>query len=36
VLEEVEHRMKYIDRHTRASQGPMYDWAMNELTTLRT
>lgn len=36
VLEEVEHRMKYIDRHTRASQGPMYDWAMNELSTLRT
>jgi hypothetical protein len=36
VLEEVEHRMKYIDRHTRASQSPMYDWAMNELTTLRT
>lgn len=36
VLEEVEHRMKYIDRHTRASQGSMYDWAMSELTTLRT
>ncbi len=36
VLEEVEQRMKYIDRHTRASQGPMYDWAMKELTGLRT
>ncbi len=36
VLEDVEHRMKYIDRHTRVSQGPMYEWAMRELTTLRT
>ncbi|HEY6661543.1 MAG TPA: PLDc N-terminal domain-containing protein [Sphingomicrobium sp.] len=36
VLEEVEHRMKYIDRHTRASHGPMYEWAMKELTGLRT
>lgn len=36
VLEDVEHRMKYIDRTTRASHGPMYDWAMRELTTLRT
>ena len=36
VLEDVEHRMKYIDRHTRASQAPMYDWAMRELTGLRT
>lgn len=36
VLEDVEHRMKYIDRHTRASHGQMYDWAMRELTTLRT
>lgn len=36
VLEDVEHRMKYIDRNTRASQGPMYEWAMRELTTLRT
>lgn len=36
VLEDVEHRMKYIDRTTRASQGPMYEWAMRELTTLRT
>lgn len=36
VLEEVEQRMKYIDRHTRASQGPMYDWAMRELGGLRT
>lgn len=36
VLEEVEQRMKYIDRHTKASNGPMYDWAMKELTALRT
>jgi len=36
VLEDVEHRMKYIDRHTRVAQGPMYEWAMRELTTLRT
>jgi hypothetical protein len=36
VLEDVEHRMKYIDRNTRASQGPMYEWAMRELTALRT
>jgi hypothetical protein len=36
VLEDVEHRMKYIDRHTRASQAPMYEWAMRELTGLRT
>ena len=36
VLEDVEKRMKYIDRHTRASNGQMYDWAMKELTGLRT
>ena len=36
VLEEVEQRMKYIDRHTKASNGPMYDWAMKDLTALRT
>ena len=36
VLEDVEHRMKYLDRHTRAQQAPMYDWAMRELTGLRT
>jgi len=36
VLEDVEHRMKYIDRYTRASGAPMYDWAMRELTSLRT
>lgn len=35
VLEDVEHRMKYIDRHTRAREAPMYDWAMKELTALR-
>ena len=36
VLEEVEQRMKYIDRHTKASNSPMYDWAMKELGALRT
>jgi len=36
VLEEVEQRMKYIDRHTKASNGPMYEWAMKELGALRT
>ncbi|WP_395622477.1 PLDc N-terminal domain-containing protein [Sphingomonas daechungensis] len=36
VLEDVEHRMKFIDRHTRASEAPMYDWAMTELSGLRT
>ena len=36
VLEDVEHRMKYLDRHTRMAEAPMYDWAMRELTTLRT
>ena len=36
VLEDVEHRMKYIDRHTRMSEAQMYDWAMGELTALRT
>jgi len=35
VLEEVEQRLKYVDRHTRASDGRMYDWAMKELTALR-
>ena len=28
VLEDVEHRMKLIDRHTRAAEAPMYEWAM--------
>lgn len=36
VLEDVAHRMKYIDRHTRIAEAPMYDWAMRELTGLRT
>lgn len=36
VLEDVEHRMKYLDRHTRSADGPMYDWAMKELSALRT
>ena len=35
VLEDVEQRMKFIDRHTRAAEAPMYDWAMQELGTLR-
>jgi hypothetical protein len=36
VLEDVEHRMKYIDRQTRMAEAPMYEWAMRELTALRT
>jgi hypothetical protein len=36
VLEDVEHRMKYLDRHARMAEAPMYDWAMKELTALRT
>jgi hypothetical protein len=36
VLEDVEHRMRYIDRHTRMSEAQMYDWAMKELSALRT
>jgi len=36
LLEDVEHRMKYLDRHTRMSEATMYDWAMRELTALRT
>ena len=36
VLEDVEHRMKYIDRHSRVENAPMYDWAMKELGALRT
>ena len=35
VLEDVEHRMKFLDRHTRNAEAPMYDWAMRELATLR-
>jgi hypothetical protein len=36
VLEDVEHRLKYIDRHTRAADASMYEWAMRELNGLRT
>jgi hypothetical protein len=36
VLEDVEHRMKFLDRHTRADHASMYDWAMRELSALRT
>ena len=36
VLEEVEHRMKRLDRHTRMTGASMYDWAIRELETLRT
>ena len=35
VLEEVEQRMKRLDRVRRAAQAPMYDWAMRELASLR-
>ncbi|MEO5774657.1 MAG: tetratricopeptide repeat protein [Sphingomicrobium sp.] len=35
VLEEVEHRHKRLDRHSRAADAPMYEWALKELQTLR-
>jgi hypothetical protein len=35
LLTEVEHRLKRMDRHQRAANGPMYDWAMTKLTQLR-
>ena len=35
VLEDVEHRMKFLDRQTLAAEAPMYDWAMRELAGLR-
>ena len=36
LLAEVEHRLKRMDRHRRAENGPMYDWAMAKLSELRT
>ena len=36
VLEEVEQRMKRIDRQSRNASAQMYDWAIKELTALRT
>ena len=35
LLDEVEHRLKRMDRHQRAAHAPMYDWAMNQLKELR-
>jgi hypothetical protein len=35
ILEEVEARMKRLDRTQRAAEAQMYDWAMRALTTLR-
>jgi hypothetical protein len=35
VLEEVEQRMKRLDRTQRAAEADMYDWAMAELSRLR-
>ena len=35
VLEEVEHRMKRMDRPSRAADAQMYDWALRELNALR-
>jgi len=35
MLDEVEHRLKRMDRHQRAENGPMYDWAMTKLKELR-
>lgn len=36
LLDEVEHRLKRMDRHQRAPHAAMYDWAMAELPKLRT
>ncbi len=35
LLTDVEHRLKRMDRHQRAANGPMYDWAMSKLAELR-
>ena len=35
VLEEVEQRMKHLDRHQRAAEADMYRWAMDNLRKLR-
>lgn len=35
VLEEVERRMKHLDRHQRAAEGDMYRWATDALAKLR-
>jgi len=35
LLDEVEHRLKRMNRQQRAANGPMYDWAMSKLTELR-
>jgi hypothetical protein len=35
LLDEVEHRLKRMDRHQRSANGPMYDWAMGKLKELR-
>lgn len=35
LLDEVEQRLKRMDRHQRAANGPMYDWAMTKLEELR-
>ncbi len=35
VLEDVEHRVKRMDRYNRSAEAPMYDWALQELGTLR-
>ena len=35
LLGEVEHRLKRMDRQQHAANGPMYDWAMDELAKLR-
>ncbi|MDP9422677.1 MAG: tetratricopeptide repeat protein [Pseudomonadota bacterium] len=35
LLDEVEHRLKRMDRQRRAENGPMYDWAMSKLKELR-
>lgn len=36
ILEEVQRRMKWIDRHERARNAQMYDWAARTLSEIRT
>ena len=35
VLEDVEHRLKRVNKQRKAADAPMYDWAMGELARLR-
>lgn len=35
VLEDVEHRLKRVNKQRSVTDSPMYDWAMGELARLR-